>query len=151
MFTVIGRIAVGLSSAGLLALAAAAPAVAASGGAVVSKYENFCQPVDAHLTVCVTAIEIVHETDTGNGGVVYIDNTHGTQTDYVDGALVETDQLKVRSQSMYKNASDAWHEAHLAFHQVTTYPGGAGCTIDQRYHFANGQIQFDAITNTCPQ
>lgn len=150
MSTTAGRFAIGLAGAALVVLGAAAPALAA-GGSPVARSENVCQVVDAHLTICVDAIEVAKETLTGNGGVVYIDNATGSQSDYVDGLLVETDRIRFQSQSVYHDANAPWQEAHAAFHQVTTYAGGAGCTIDQRYHFAGGQIQFDTVTNTCPQ
>lgn len=108
-----------------------------------------CQVVTPDLTICINGIEVAKETDSGNGGVVYIDNATGTETFYVDDRPVETDQIRATSQSIYHDASAPWHEAHAAFHQVTTYAGGAGCAIDQRYHFANGQIQFEQLSDTC--
>jgi hypothetical protein len=152
MISRFGQVASGLAAAAALALGASAPALAAPAtrsGAVVINVTNQCFPGEnpGDLTFCQDQHDVLNGLDTPSGNQVQVETGHFTGRFYDGDRLVETEQGRVTSLTIFRDGAT---QVDLAVgHLTMTLPDGTSCTITNHFHFANGQFQYLDGTNTC--
>lgn len=143
MINTFGRIAAGIAVAAGLIVGASSPALASSSsGAYVGNSPLTCTAYGS-ITVCSQDHTNSNYVFTPSGNYV-----NQTNSKYYFSISDSSSGFVYYSDSGTYRGVDTNQQSHDAYMDTYTY-SGQSCTMGQRYHYANGQIQFDRPYNTC--
>ena len=108
---------------------------------------DFCQPNGPGSTFCLKAHGVVHTTTLGNGDTLVAVNNHNC---YSFKYSNQSDDFEACRKTQSTETIKAGEIGVTRWGDRWTYTyGGETCTAETKFHYANGQIQFDRYDETC--